>query len=436
MKIHRPIALAFFPCLLAACTGTTPVKDADAPKKVTPSVDVHASVPVATISNAGAAKCTLQNVQQIGALSKNGGFALGFGQNGGLVAWSSPEGIRVKPLSTVGVVSGSGITIPFPKGVQPVVVAPVARGFAVIAKRIDTNVEPCPEAKPGEAAPPPCEKTAGHEYFMQLTDLDGRNSSAGRPFQTGLVDIDTMLPGDGRAFGLMTKNEVVWVQRRPDARLDAERIEFPSVEHVIPVFGQGPPAILLVDKAGAMQLLDERGVHEIEGSFVGGQPKAAPAPAGKPGAAPPAKPSATAPAKPPVAAPAKPASDVQFHSHWGPKGRIEVSRRVGDKTQYASIEKLVLRILTDSENPEIRESFANMVETHLENGKLRRTGVDKRPIGEDIDVRQADPAADTSRTRPVWTGNAFVFAHPSNPPHQAEAQSVGIVVATCGGNKP
>ena len=48
----------------------------------------------------------------------------------------------------------------------------------------------------------------------------------------------------------------------------------------------------------------------------------------------------------------------------------------------------------------------------------------------------ADAAADTSRMRHAWSGSAFVFALPSNPPHQTEAQAVGIVAATCGNEKP
>ena len=460
MKFHRPIAIASLPWLFAACSGT-PEKHVETPKTAsstssTSAADVHVPAGDTTTANAGAAKCTLQNVQQIGALAKDSGIALGFGQQGGLVAWTSPDGPRVKPLTTTGIAKGSAIPIQFPKGTQPIAVASVARGFAVIAKRIETMAGPCeatsgekpgPEVKPSEAAPPTCEKPTGNEFFVQLTDVDGQNASAGRPFHTGLVELETFLPGDGRAFGILTKNEVIWVQKRPDAKLDAERVELPNVEQVVPVMGAGPPAVLLIDKDGSMLLLDERGTHEIDGSFLGKTPPkpAATAPP-KPAAAPPKPAPAAAPPKPAPAAtppkpapagppPAKPVSNVHFYSHWGPKGRIEISRRVGDTTQYGVIEKLVLRILKDTEDPEIRNSFANSVEVRLENGKLRRMGWNKQPVGGDIDVHEVDAAADASHLHFAWSGSAFVFAHPSNPPHRTEAPAVGIVTATCGSDK-
>lgn len=461
MKRYRPILLGLFSSLLVACPGPTPVVKVE-PPKVTPTIAVHPPVPAMTNANVGAQRCTLQNVQHVGALARDGQLALGFGERGGLLAWSSPDGIRIKPVSPLGIASGASIAISYPKTVQPAAVAAVARGFALFARRVETAAgpcegscgdKPCPEVKPGEAAPQTCDKPTGYEYFVQLTDLDGKNPSAGRPFHTGLVDIESLLPGDGRAFGALTKNEVVWIQKRPDGRLDAERVELPGVEHVVPVFGHGPPAVLLVDKDGGMRLLDERGSHDIDGGFGGAQPKAAtPAPAPKPSATPP-KPGVTPPkpavqpplgktpppppaGKPPVLPAAKPASNVRFRCHWGPKGRLEVSRQEGTTTQYAAIEKLVLRILKDSENPEIRESFVSEVEARMENGKMRRLGWDKRPVGDDVDVSEADPLADTARTRPVWSGSAFVFAHPSHPPHQLEAHAVGIVVATCGNKGP
>jgi hypothetical protein len=183
-----------------------------------------------------------------------------------------------------------------------------------------------------------------------------------------------------------------------------------------------------------MQLLDERGTHDIEGKFIGMQAKAGATPPTKPGATPAGKPPA---GKPPTGSPpAKPGGAMTFRSHWSDKGRIEIGRRLGDATQYATIEKLVLRMLSDSESQGIRESFANAVELQLDNGRLRRMGWDKRPIGDDFDVHEADPAADTSYMHYVWSGSAFVFAHPSNPPHQAEALAVGIVAATCANEKP
>lgn len=444
MKFPWSVAIASIPCVLAACTGPTLVKNVETPKptmpteptKPTPSV-VHLPAGDATTSNAGAPQCSLQTVQQIGAFAKGGGIAVGFGEHSGLVAWSSPEGLRIKPLTSAGVATGSAIPTPVPKGTKPIEIIATGRGFAVIAKRIETTTgpceaacgdKPCPEVKPDESAPQTCEKPTGHEFFVLLTDQDGKNPTAGRPFHTGLVDIETILPGDGRAIGVMTKNEIVWIQRRPDGRLDSERIELPSAEAIVPVRGLGPPAVLLVDKDGSMQLLDERGVHDIEGKFMGMQPKAAAilpkrgaTPAGKPPAAPP---------------PAKPASDTSFRSHWGANGRLEVARRLGNVTQYATIEKLVLRMLNDSESSGVRELFANSIDVQVDNGHLRRIGWDKQPIGSDIDVHQADPAADISRMRYAWSGSAFVFAHPSNPPHQVEAQAVGIVAANCASVKP
>lgn len=464
MKPSSLVAIASLSWALVSCTGTTPVTPVDKPVKSSQTSsknDGHKAPSEPTQAIAGAAKCTLQNVQQIGALAKNGGLAIGFGEHGGLAAWGSPEGFRVKTVSSAGLATGSSTPITFPKGSQPVEIAAVTRGYAIIAKRIETTTgpcesacgdKPCPEAKPGEAPAQTCEKPTGHEFFIQLTDMDGKNASAGRPFHTGLVDIEKTLLGDGRAFGVLTKNEVVFIAKRPDNLLDAERVEFPSGQTVLPVYGFGPPAVLLVDQAGGMQLLDERGVNEIQGKFIGMPVKAAPAaaptpaPAPKPGATakgkPPAAPPSTAgkPPAAPVPAPAppvvKPGAEVIFRVQWGPKGRLDVGRRIGETTQYAVIEKLVLRILNDSESQEIRDSFAKAVDVHMEGGKLRRTGWDKRSLGEDIDVHQADPAANVERTRAVWTGSVFVFAHPSTPAQHPEAPSFGILTATCGSAKP
>jgi hypothetical protein len=452
MNFSRPAALAiaslacvFSACMFSACTNSNITNKPDDPTKPQVKNLVHKAVPEVTAATAGAAKCSFQNVQQIGALAKDGGIAIGFGAQGGLAAWSSPDGPRVKPLSVAGVAQGSAAPIQFPKGAQPAAIIAVARGFAVIAKRIETTAEPCAatcgdkpcpvdtkaDAKPAEGAAgaaQTCEKPTGHEFFTQLTDLDGTNASAGRPFHTGLVDIETILPGDGRAAGLLTKNEVVWLQKRPDGRLDSERIELPTDEYVIPVFGAGPPSILLVDNGGSLRVLDERGFHEVEGKFVGM--------VGKPATAPPAKPGTATAAKPPAPAPApKPAGEMTFRSHWGTNGRIEVARRLGDSMQFAVVEKLVVRMVPDAESQEIRKSFAKALDLRLENGRLRRTGWDKQPVGGDIDAHEADPAADVTQMHIAWTGNAFVFAHRSNPPHRANAPSVGIVAAMCAGDK-
>lgn len=459
MNFPRPAALTItsLACLLSACTNSNttkpvdPVNSTNNTQKPTDQNITHKAALEATAATAGAAKCAFQNVQQIGALAKDGQIAIGFGDQGGLAAWTSPDGPRVKPLSSAGVAQGSAAPIQFPKGTQPAAVVAVGRGFAVIAKRIETAALPCeascgdkpcpvpapaakpdakPDEKPAEGAPQTCEKQVGYEYFTQLTGLDGKNPSAGRPFHTGLVDIETILPGDGRAAGLLTKSELVWLQKRPDGRLDSERIELPNDEMVIPILGAGPPSVLLINNSGSMRLLDERGFHEIEGKFIGM--------AGKPAAAPPAKPAAAgkpAPAAPPPKPAPKPAQEMTIRSHWGAHGRIEVVRRLGDSTQFAVVEKLVVRMLPDAESQEIRESFAKALDLRLENGRLRRTGWDKQPVGGDIDAHEADPAADVTQMHIAWTGNAFVFAHRSNPPHRTDAPSVGIVAAVCAGAK-
>jgi hypothetical protein len=418
------------------------VKKVETPKP-THSMIVHKSAPDTTTASAGAAKCSLQNVRQIGAFAKDGGIAIGFGQQSGLVAWSSPEGLRIKPLSSAGVAAGSALPTSFPKGTKPAAIIAVGQGFAVIAERTEMasgpcestcGDKPCPEAKPGETPAQTCQKPIGHDYFVVQTDLEGKNSNAGRPFHTGLVDIETILPGDGRASGILTKNEVIWIQTRPDGRLDSERVELPSGAYVIPVRGSGPPAILILDKDGSMRLLDERGTHDIEGKFAGMQGKATAAPPAKKAAAPTGKsPAAPAPAAP---APAKPTVEMNFRSYWSAKGEIAIGHRLGDATQYAVIEKLVLRMLSETESQSVRETFAASLDIRIESGRLQRIGWDKRPIGSDIDVHEADPASDTSRLRYAWSGSAFVFALPSNPPHQTEAQAVGIVSAKCANEKP
>ena len=445
MKFSTLATVASLSCLLASCTGTTTVKPVEKPPVTSSKNAAHKAVAEPTQANAGAAKCTIQNGQHIGALAKDGGFAIGFGEQGGLAAWSSPEGMRVKTLSLAGTSEGSSTAISFPKGAQPVEIAPVARGYAIIAKRIESTVgpceatcgdKPCPPGKPEAAPAQTCEKPTGHQFFVQLTDIDGKNPSAGRPFNTGLVDIETILLGDGRAFGVLTKNEVVWIQKRPDDRLDAERVEFPAGQLIVPVHGFGPPAVVVVDKDGSMQLLDERGIHEIQGKFAGPPGKAAPAPAPAPapkaGTNPGGKPAAPAPAAPAV----KPGPEMIFRVQWGPKGRLEVARRIGEVAQYATIEKLELHMLNDSESQEIRESFAKALDVRMESGKLRRTTWDKKPLGDDINVHDADPTGTIARVRTVWTGSVFVFAQPSIPTQHPDATAVGILVANCTSAKP
>ncbi|MBK9267042.1 MAG: hypothetical protein IPM54_45605 [Polyangiaceae bacterium] len=482
-------AIATFPSLVVACSGPAPVKNVD-PKVSPPAVEAHMSAADATMASAGAARCSLQDAQ-VGALAKDGGVAVGFGQRGGLVAWTSPQGMRVKPLTSAGAPDGSAVPISFPKGAVPVAVAAIGRGFAVIAKRVEMETGPCEEEKPGETkptdakptetkpadakpgsvkpgdpkpagakpgnvkpgdtkpadskpadakpgevkpgdvkpgaakpaesqpanAPAPTCKPPGHEFFVQFTDLDGGHATAGRPFHTGLVDIETIIAGDGHAIGLITKNDVVWVRKRGDGRLDTHRIDLPRAAHVIPVRGFGPPAILLVDNDLSLQLLDERGVQDIQGKFAG----AASNPAPKPGLKPSANPSP------------KPSAHVRLYGHWGPNGRIEVVRRAGDLAQYAIIEKLEMRVLGDSDSQQIRESFTSVIEPIMENGRLQRIGWDKRPVGGDIDPREIDRAADLSRNHFAWTGSVFVFAHPTSPAHRAEAYAAGIVIANCAG---
>jgi hypothetical protein len=534
MKFLRPqtLAIASLPCLVLACTNTTTKPPVDTPKETAKKGAIHKAVPAASMTNAGAAKCSLQNVQQIGPLAKDGGIAVGFGQEGGLAAWTSPDGPRVKRLSALGLAQGASVPIQFPKGATPAAIIPVSRGFVIIAKRIEKTAAPCPaevkpaetkpaevkpadakpndtkpanakpanakpadakpsdtkpanakpanakpadakpantkpaevkpadakpantkpadakpadakpaevkpaeakpaEEKPAEATPAEgiaetCEKPTGYQFFTQLTDLDGKSPSAGRPFQTDLVDIETVLPGDGRAIGLLTKNEVIWVQKRPDGRLDSDRVPMPAADYVVPVMGGGPPAVLLIDKDGSMQLLDERGNHDVEGQFGGNQGKTA---------KPPAKPAAAA-KTPAGAPPAKPAGEVKYRSHWAANGQIEVARLVGDKTQIALIDKLGLRMLGDAESQDIRDSFLTSFDVYLENGRLRRTSWDKQPVGTDIDVHEVDGAADITQMHFAWTGSAFVFAHRSSPPHRPEAPAVGIVAAICGSAKP
>lgn len=434
MKPNRPVYFAVLPCVLAACTPTPPVKPVEQPKPK-PAI-VNQPLAGATATNTNADRCTLQNAQQIGALAKEGTFALGFGTHGGLAVWSSPEGNRAKPLTPAGASAGSAVSISFPKGVHPVEVVPVARGFAILAKKLEVmsgpcagscGDKPCPEAKPGEAAPT-CDTPTGYEYYVQLTDIDGKNATAGRPFHTGVVDIEKILPGDGRAFGVLTKKQIVWVQKRPDGRLDSDAIELPESSIAVPVLGVGRPALLLLDKDGSLQLFDERGIHDIEGEFA-----ITPGTPGK--TAPTTKAATPGPAKPPAAAAAA-SGKMIVRGQWGAKDRIEVARKLGETTQYAVIEKLALRMANESESQEIGRSFGAIVDAQWENGKLRRTTWDKRSVGNDIDVAQADPMAHTARARFVWSGSTFVMAYPTSPPHRTEMQSLGILSATCGSAKP
>ena len=503
MKSSTLLAFATVPCLVVACSGPA-AQNAD-PKVSPQAVAAHVTMADVTTANAGAARCSLQEAK-VGALAKDGGVAVGFGERGGLVAWTSPHGMRVKPLTPAGVPNGSAVPISFPKGSVPIAVAAIGRGFAVIGKRIEPASEPCagacgdkpcsevqpsdakpaetkpadakPEAvkpgdakhanakssaakpgnskpadaksavakpvdakpgtakpsdtrpaeskpaeakpvdvKPGEGKPAQaCTNPLPHEFFVQLADIDGGHATAGRPFHTGHADIETILSGDGNAIGLITKTDVVWIRKRPDGRLDTTRVELPRAAFVVPIRGLGPPGILLVNDDGSMRLLDERGVHEINGKFVGA--------ASKPGATPP---------KPGASPSVRPSILVRPSGQWGPAGRIEVARRVGDLTQYAFVEKLELRVLGDAESQQIRESFTNRVEPIMENGRLQRIGWDKRPVGGDINPREIDIAADLSRSHFAWSGSVFVFAHPSSPAHRAEALAAGIVVANCAG---
>ncbi len=417
----RPGLLAALVLSLVGCPA--PVVNTAPPKKPEPAkvVITHVAPAEATAANAAASRCSLQS-EQVGALAKDGSFAIGFGQQGGLVAWSGPEGVRAKPLTSAGKTGGPGVSIAFPRGSDPAEIAPLGQGFVILAKRTeyvdgmcpgkctDATCAGWPAGKPQphvckSKCEQPCKRPSAINYFVQYTDLEGHNATAGMPFRTGPEGIVAAIAGDGKSMAFITGKDIIWIRTRPDGKIESERIEMPAAKFVLPVRGNGPPTLLLAEENGSLEVVEERKTREVTGSLVDKK-------SGR-------------------------LVDARLQSRWGADNHIHVARQAWmvslDSIQYAHIENYELRYAGEPQGKGFREPFAEYVEPHLVDGRFRRSSWLQKAVGEDIDLQNADAAADVSNARFAWSGSVFVFVYLTRPAHREAVRAVGIVAADCAG---
>lgn len=374
--------------------------------RASPSVHLaepnHVGSVEATVQNAGATRCQLSVPMEIGAIVQYGRFAIGFGVRGGLVAWSTSEGIRVRALSLAGAPIGREMNIGLPADAMAVEVAPLGRGFVVIAKRIEYRQATC-EGRCVDATcsgwprdvpqphvceywcPKPCTIPSKHEFVIQYVNIAGQTIGAPIIAETGFIDVEAMLLGDGRSLGFMTRHEIFWIRTNERSSIALTRHDLPQVQYALPVRGTGSPTLLALEEDGAARVIDERGVHAVKGSLI--DPRS-----GR-------------------------IVDARLQARWDSSGRIHVARQAWleslDAIHYAVIEGHEVRQVGDVERRGFREPFAEYVEPHYEDGRFRRSSWLQRIIGDDIDLRSRDPRVDAMHARFVWTGRTFLFAYPT-----------------------
>ncbi|WP_437304330.1 hypothetical protein [Sorangium sp. So ce388] len=246
--------------------------------------------------------------------------------------------------------------------------------------------------------------------MSSLRDSAGCALGAWVPLQGGPLDIEAVIPGTDRAFALVTGKDFISLHL-PAARaaasdaLEVTRRELPAADYALPVRGSGPPSLLLLDEGGALRVVGPDGVRSVQGHFTDGL-------SGR-------------------------LLDARLQARWGPDGRIHVARQVWlssmDTVQYAvldaldspgaagaggALDHLALRPDGAAERGALRPPFAEYVEPHGERGRFRRRTWLQRTVGEDIDLRAADPDASDARAR-ISPGPARPLRSPT--PFRAEA---------------
>lgn len=383
-------------CLSAAACAQSPAPSPALP--VAAAIEPpHEPAPEAAIANAGAERCRLGAPVDIGAATKKGTYALGFGAKGGLAVWVSPRSVLARPLSATASPAGDDMALPLPADAQPEEVVPAGRGFVVIARsplrKRDTCAGRCPDPtcsrwpagvpQPHVCTVPctvPCDILVGIETVLLHTDRAGRAIGEPAALPTTGGPIEAVIQGEPRSFGFVTGRGLFMVRVRPDDGLEIARTELPKADFVLPVRGAGPASVLLLNKDGSAQIVDAGGAHPVTGNLHDSH-------SGQ-------------------------IVDARFQARWGPDGKIHVARQAWliakDAIRYATLVGGELRFDGPAERG-FRAPFAEYVEPWHRAGLWERGSWLQRNIGEDIDLRAVDPEASAGAA--FWTGVAFAFTY-------------------------
>jgi len=399
VRIYELVRCCLLGLIVGACTAPTkaPVSTAGSRVPETPNLMPEE----ATTANAAAPRCSLSSPVELAAIASDASFAVGFGEKGGLVAWSTPAGIRGRALDAASNVVGSEIDLSLPIGAKPIEIAPLGRGFVVVAQRVETKNSVCEgrcidstcsgwtAGTPAphickSSCPKPCVVPVKHEYFLRHVDQFGKIIGGQKSWITGLVNVEAILHGDGRGLGILTGSELVWVQTDDPLGMVMKRQPLPSMAYALPIRGRRNPSLLAVAEDGSARLVDVDGDHALQGTIGDAR-------SGR-------------------------ILDARLQARWDTNDRLHIAKQAWmsalDAIQYSYVEKGVVLTRNDIERGGFREPFAEYVEPHFEDGRFRRRSWLQRSIGEDIDLRVMDPAADVRRAKFVWTGKTFLFVYP------------------------
>lgn len=361
----------------------------------------HLTPEEATTANAAAKQCSSSSPVDVASIAAVDAFAVGFGERGGLVAWSSSSGIQGRVLDAGGHFLLSAMNLSLPNDAKPIEIAPLGQGFVVIAQRVETQNSLCegrcidatcsgwPAGSPqphicSSSCPKPCVIPLRHEFFLRYVDLGGKNIGGQKSWTSGLVGVEAVLHGDGRSLGILTGNEIVWVQTDDVLGLVMKREKLPLMTYALPIRGRGKPSLLAVAEDGSVRLVDAAGEHPLQGSIGDGR-------SGR-------------------------ILDARLQARWDTNDQLHIAKQAWmtslDSIQYSFVDQGIVHTRDESERGVFRAPFAEYVEPHFEAGRFRRRSWLQRSIGEDIDLQAVDPAADVRRAQFVWTGKTFLFVYP------------------------
>jgi hypothetical protein len=417
--VHLTGIVAAALVLLAVAGCSSPVRGNAAVASIERAGPPHVAPAEATARNAGAEHCDLHAPVDIAVIEQSDDFAIGFGERGGLIAWSTSEGTRVRPLSTTGAATGAGIVIDWPRTAKPVEVVPFARGFLVVGKRVEYRMSACESQctdatcagwpagtpQPHVCSYPclkPCQVPNSQQFVMQYVDLTGKSFAEPTMSASNFVDLEAVIQGDGRSIGLVTGDEMLWIRTNDRDAIVLNSRSLPRIRYALPVRGKGSPTLLGLDEDGSAQMIDEYGVHAVKGSLIDGR-------SGR-------------------------IIDARLQARWDSNGRLHVARQAWmislDSIHYAVIDNFEVRSVLELGERGFREPFAEYVEPHLEDGRFRRSSWLQRVVGDDIDLRRKDPKANANHARFAWTGKSFLFAYPA---FRSLGETLRTMIADCSG---
>jgi hypothetical protein len=353
----------------------------------------HRAPPPATIARADAEACQLSAPIELGAISgQRGRHATGFGERGGLVAWSWDSRIWVKPLSPQGAPLGFARELASTEGSAPFFVVPAETGFAVVGRKLEMpgpgcgrgRYGPCPDGSGPIAhvcrldADVPCAVTA-LDVSVQLVDLTG--VALGPPTFHTLPRGDRIISlsaTHGASLALVTDHHrLVSAALTPSVRFASRKLE--TFRYLVPVGGQGPPSFLLLDPDGVLLLADEHATHVVRAPELSRDARQWPEPKLL----------------------ANFGADAAIYVGW------QTPRSEGRILHFGVIRRGQWQPLPDITVVGESLPFDDYVELrYLFDGAIRRSSWQDDQLGRDIEL-----PAGANYVRHTWTGRAFSFVY-------------------------